>query len=176
MAIQFDERNLLADMVGRGNGITRAEIERSTAKALRALKSFRKLSDDGVYGFAHLPFRRPGSAPSANSPPRCEARSTPLRGRHRRQRAGRVGSRLRLPRPASSSGRLHAGASAAGDSRQRGPGFHATRPWPPWTRTRRWWWRSPRARNRPKPYHHFLLVREWLEQALDVGTGHMSWR
>ena len=38
MAIQFDERNLLADMVGRGNGITRAEIERSTAKALKALK------------------------------------------------------------------------------------------------------------------------------------------
>jgi len=57
MAIHFDERNLLADMVGRGNGITRAEIERSTAKALKALKSFRKLSDDGVYGFAHLPFQ-----------------------------------------------------------------------------------------------------------------------
>jgi glucose-6-phosphate isomerase len=55
--IQFDERNLLADMVGRGNGITRAEIERSTAKALKALKSFRKLSDGGVYGFPHLPFQ-----------------------------------------------------------------------------------------------------------------------
>ncbi len=44
-------------MVGRANGITRADIERSTAKALRALKSFHKLSDNGVYGFAHLPFQ-----------------------------------------------------------------------------------------------------------------------
>jgi glucose-6-phosphate isomerase len=57
MAIQFDERNLLADMVGRANGITRAEIERSTPRALKALKSFRKLSDGGAYGFAHLPFQ-----------------------------------------------------------------------------------------------------------------------
>jgi glucose-6-phosphate isomerase len=57
MGIQFDERNLLADMVGRANGITRTEIERSTSKALKALKSFRKLSDDGVYGFPQLPFQ-----------------------------------------------------------------------------------------------------------------------
>jgi len=57
MAIQFDDRNLHADMVGRGNGITRAEIQRSTSKALKALKSFQKLSDDRVYGFAHLPFQ-----------------------------------------------------------------------------------------------------------------------
>jgi glucose-6-phosphate isomerase len=57
MAIQFDEKNLLADMVGRNHGITRAEIERSTPKALKALKSFRKLSDAGLYGFPHLPFQ-----------------------------------------------------------------------------------------------------------------------
>ena len=57
MAIQFDERNLYADMVGRGNGIATPEIERSKAKALKALKSFQKLSDGGVYGFAHLPFQ-----------------------------------------------------------------------------------------------------------------------
>ena len=57
MAIQFDERNLFADMVGRSSGITRAGIERSTPKALKALESFRKLSGSGVYGFAHLPFQ-----------------------------------------------------------------------------------------------------------------------
>ena len=57
MAIQFDEKNLLADMVGRKNGTTRAEIERSTPKALKALKSFRKLSEQGLYGFPHLPFQ-----------------------------------------------------------------------------------------------------------------------
>ena len=57
MGIQFDEKNLLTDMVGRSNGITRAEIERSKSKALKALKSFRKQSEDGLYGFPHLPFQ-----------------------------------------------------------------------------------------------------------------------
>src|ERR1035437_8458172 len=57
MNIQFDEKNLLADLVGKSHGITRSEIERSRPKALRALKSFRKLSERGLYGFPHLPFQ-----------------------------------------------------------------------------------------------------------------------
>jgi glucose-6-phosphate isomerase len=59
MNIQFDEKNLLADLVGKANGVTRAEVERSQSKAQRALKSFRKQSERGVYGFAHLPFQAP---------------------------------------------------------------------------------------------------------------------
>jgi glucose-6-phosphate isomerase len=57
MNIQFDEKNLLADMAGKANGLSRSEIERSEGKALKALKSFRRLSDDGRYGFPHLPFQ-----------------------------------------------------------------------------------------------------------------------
>jgi len=56
MRIHFDEKNLLADMVGRANGITRAEIERSQSKALKALATFRKRADSGAYGFPQLPF------------------------------------------------------------------------------------------------------------------------
>jgi glucose-6-phosphate isomerase len=56
MNIQFDGKNLLAGVVGKANGLTRGEIERSQNKALKALKSFQKLSDEGRYGFAHLPF------------------------------------------------------------------------------------------------------------------------
>ena len=56
MNIQFDGKNLLAAVVGKANGLTRVEIERSQNKALKALKSFQKLSDEGRYGFAHLPF------------------------------------------------------------------------------------------------------------------------
>jgi glucose-6-phosphate isomerase len=58
MKIQFDEKNLLAGMVGKANGVTSAEMERSRTKALKSLKSFQKLSDEGRYGFAHLPFRK----------------------------------------------------------------------------------------------------------------------
>ena len=57
MNIQFDEKNLLADMVGKANGLGRSEIERSKGKALKALKSFRRQSDEGRYGFPHLPFQ-----------------------------------------------------------------------------------------------------------------------
>jgi glucose-6-phosphate isomerase len=57
MNIQFDEKNLLADMAGKANGLSRSEIERSQPRALRALKSFRRQSDEGRYGFAHLPFQ-----------------------------------------------------------------------------------------------------------------------
>ena len=58
MPIQFDEKNLMAGMVGKTNGITSAELERSRSKALKALAGFRKLSEAGTYGFAHLPFQK----------------------------------------------------------------------------------------------------------------------
>src|SRR5215467_144774 len=57
MRIQFDETNLLSDIAGKGNGISRSEVERSTGRALKALKSFRRLSEEGKYGFPHLPFQ-----------------------------------------------------------------------------------------------------------------------
>jgi glucose-6-phosphate isomerase len=57
MAIQFDETNLLAGMVGRENGITPAEMDRFLPKALRSLRSFQKKSEQGLYGFPHLPFQ-----------------------------------------------------------------------------------------------------------------------
>src|ERR1039457_1717649 len=57
MHIQFDEKNLLAEIVGKQNGVTRAEIHRAGPKALKALKSFRKQSEQGLYGFIHLPFQ-----------------------------------------------------------------------------------------------------------------------
>ena len=56
MLIQFDEKNLLADVVGKANGLTRPEIERSQSKALKALTNFRKQSESGKIGFPHLPF------------------------------------------------------------------------------------------------------------------------
>src|SRR5579864_6581286 len=57
MNIQFDDKNLRAEVVGKANGLTRSEIDGSQAKALRALKSFRKQSEQGLYGFPHLPFQ-----------------------------------------------------------------------------------------------------------------------
>jgi glucose-6-phosphate isomerase len=57
MNIQFDEKNLLAEIVGKGNGITRMELERAQSKALKALKNLRKDSEAGKYGFPHLPFQ-----------------------------------------------------------------------------------------------------------------------
>src|SRR5471032_3437513 len=59
MAIQFDEKNLLAGMVGKADGLSRSEIDRSQSKALKALKSFRKKSEARLYGFPHLPFQTP---------------------------------------------------------------------------------------------------------------------
>jgi glucose-6-phosphate isomerase len=55
--ILFDETNLLAEVVGKGNGISRGEAERSRGKALKALAGFRKQSEAGLYGFPHLPFQ-----------------------------------------------------------------------------------------------------------------------
>lgn len=59
MQIEFDEKNLLADMVGKANGITRSEIERATPRALKALDSFHTKGGklDGDVGFPHLPFQ-----------------------------------------------------------------------------------------------------------------------
>lgn len=57
MRIQFDETNLLADVVGKANGISRAEAERGRGKALKALRSYQKQSEQGLYGFPHLPFQ-----------------------------------------------------------------------------------------------------------------------
>lgn len=57
MLIQFDEKNLLAEVVGRNNGISRSEIERSQSKAVKALHSFQKQSESGAIGFPHLPFQ-----------------------------------------------------------------------------------------------------------------------
>lgn len=57
MSIQFDEKNLLADVVGKGNGVTRREVEGAEKRALKALRGFQKQSEAGLYGFAHLPFQ-----------------------------------------------------------------------------------------------------------------------
>ena len=57
MSIHFDEKNLLASRVGEQNGITSEEINGATASALDALNSFKKSSEEGHYGFPHLPFQ-----------------------------------------------------------------------------------------------------------------------
>jgi glucose-6-phosphate isomerase len=57
MNIQFDEKNLLADVIGRENGLSRPEVQRAASKARRALKSFQRQSEQGLYGFPHLPFQ-----------------------------------------------------------------------------------------------------------------------
>ena len=57
MKLQFDETNLLADVVGEGNGITRAAINQNRERAFAALKGFQKQSDAGAVGFPHLPFQ-----------------------------------------------------------------------------------------------------------------------
>ena len=57
MRIGFDHINLLAEMVGEPNGVTRQEVEECRPRALEALRSFRIQSEAGTYGFAHLPFQ-----------------------------------------------------------------------------------------------------------------------
>ena len=58
MKIQFDEKRLMAGVVGQANGVTRSEYEQSRHKALAALDSFRRKSEKGLYGFPHLPFQK----------------------------------------------------------------------------------------------------------------------
>lgn len=57
MTIRFDDTNLLAGMVGDEHGLTRSAIRRERSAALEALRGFRKLSDEGLYGFPRLPFQ-----------------------------------------------------------------------------------------------------------------------
>jgi len=57
MKIQFDEINLLADMVGATHGVTRAEVNDASALAADALRAFQKRSESGEIGFPHLPFQ-----------------------------------------------------------------------------------------------------------------------
>jgi len=58
MAIQFDETNLSASLVGSAHGITKTELAASKTQALAALASFEKASTEKVYGFPHLPFEK----------------------------------------------------------------------------------------------------------------------
>jgi glucose-6-phosphate isomerase len=58
MKIEFDEKRLLAGVVGDANGVPRSEFEASQPRALAALASFRDKSEKGRYGFPHLPFRK----------------------------------------------------------------------------------------------------------------------
>ncbi len=55
MSISFDPRNLLAHMVGDGNGLTQAEIDEGKPAALAALQGFRQQFDAGAIGFPALP-------------------------------------------------------------------------------------------------------------------------
>jgi glucose-6-phosphate isomerase len=57
MRIQFDETNLLAEMVGETDGVSRAEIQNSRAMAADALQAFQKRSEGEEVGFPHLPFQ-----------------------------------------------------------------------------------------------------------------------
>ncbi len=56
--IELDHANLLADLVGPGHGLTRAEIDRHAPAAAAALSSFRQKSETGLVGFPHLPFQK----------------------------------------------------------------------------------------------------------------------
>lgn len=57
MSIQFDDRNLRASMVGEEHGVTPAEIKAVEPAAQEALRKFQKASEDGLFGFPHLPFQ-----------------------------------------------------------------------------------------------------------------------
>lgn len=57
MRIHFDETNLLAHMVGEEHGITPAELQEAAPRAQEALRGFQKSSEEGKYGFPHLPFQ-----------------------------------------------------------------------------------------------------------------------
>ncbi len=57
MRIQFDDTNLMAELVGEVHGITRSELKQHTSKAREALAGFKKIVEDGTIGFPHLPFQ-----------------------------------------------------------------------------------------------------------------------
>jgi glucose-6-phosphate isomerase len=56
MNIHFDETNLLASAVGSEHGLDAAEVRKAEPAALAALDAFHKSIDRGDYGFPHLPF------------------------------------------------------------------------------------------------------------------------
>src|SRR5437867_2667634 len=58
MPISFDFANVLEDVVGPEHGVSRAEIEQNRGTAAAAVHSFRKKSEEGRYGFPHLPFQQ----------------------------------------------------------------------------------------------------------------------
>jgi glucose-6-phosphate isomerase len=55
MAIGFDYTNLLADMIGEQNGLTKDEISQAEPQAKVALDGFRTSYAHGLYGFPDLP-------------------------------------------------------------------------------------------------------------------------
>ncbi len=57
MNIQFDDTNLYARMVGEANGLTLDEVRQAEPAAKNALAGFKKSSEEGLYGFPHLPFQ-----------------------------------------------------------------------------------------------------------------------
>ncbi len=57
MRIEFDHTNLLAEMIGEKNGLTRAEIRDASGRTAEALSGVKRLSESGVVGFPHLPFQ-----------------------------------------------------------------------------------------------------------------------
>jgi glucose-6-phosphate isomerase len=57
MRIEFDDTNLRAAMIGDVHGLRSSEIKGGHPAALNALAGFKKLVDEGRYGFPHLPFQ-----------------------------------------------------------------------------------------------------------------------
>jgi glucose-6-phosphate isomerase len=57
MSLQLDEKNLLVSRVGKVHGIDGTAIKEASPAALNALAGFKKASDQGTYGFPHLPFQ-----------------------------------------------------------------------------------------------------------------------
>jgi len=55
MRIEFDERNLMADMAGKEHGLTAAELRSGAPLAKKALSGFHKSWQKGLYGFPDLP-------------------------------------------------------------------------------------------------------------------------
>ena len=57
MRIQFAETNLLAEIVGEADGVSRAEIQSCRSIAADPLHAFQKRSESKDVGFPHLPFQ-----------------------------------------------------------------------------------------------------------------------
>lgn len=57
MPIQLDDKNLFSERVTEAHGVTEDSIQKAAPAALEALAAFKKLSEQGTYGFPHLPFQ-----------------------------------------------------------------------------------------------------------------------